>query len=440
MTDARTALKSLIIYAVCIPLALVLGYLLANPLDLQGLTLMGAIFLVLCAPLVIHYHYPFMLLAWNLGAVVFFLPGRMSLWMVAILLSYGVSFTHRILDRKLQFLRVPELVHPLIAFTLVVVVTAELRGGFGFRFMGGESVGGRRYVELLIGILGFFALTTRRIAPASVPRYLALFYLGGLGAAIAILYDRVPHYLDPVFLFIPPQTLDPTGEGAFIAFRPLGWPAVAIVSYLLARYGIRGMLTPGRRWLLLIFFSSLGIVLFSGSRLGFVIVAMTLALQFWLEGFARTRIMPFALGLLFLAAAVALPFANRLPLSMQRALAVLPKVQVDPSARIAADASSEWRREIWRVAIPQIPQFLLLGKGYTISREDYGFMTDRSFDQSRAENRAATLAGDYHNGPLSVILTFGIWGVMAFAWFLIAAFGAISNLDLLSCRPSTPIC
>ena len=28
------------------------------------------------------------------------------------------------------------------------------------------------------------------------------------------------------------------------------------------------------------------------------------------------------------------------------------------------------------------------------------------------------LAGDYHNGPLSVIIPFGIFGSLAFAWFL----------------------
>jgi len=31
------------------------------------------------------------------------------------------------------------------------------------------------------------------------------------------------------------------------------------------------------------------------------------------------------------------------------------------------------------------------------------------------------LAGDYHNGPLSVIIPFGIWGAATFLWFLIAA-------------------
>jgi O-antigen ligase len=47
-------------------------------------------------------------------------------------------------------------------------------------------------------------------------------------------------------------------------------------------------------------------------------------------------------------------------------------------------------------------------------------MTDSAFSQYQVENRAATIAGDYHNGPLSVIIPFGIWGVLAFLWFLIA--------------------
>jgi hypothetical protein len=31
------------------------------------------------------------------------------------------------------------------------------------------------------------------------------------------------------------------------------------------------------------------------------------------------------------------------------------------------------------------------------------------------------LAGDYHNGPLSLIIPFGIWGVITFLWFLAAS-------------------
>ncbi len=31
---------------------------------------------------------------------------------------------------------------------------------------------------------------------------------------------------------------------------------------------------------------------------------------------------------------------------------------------------------------------------------------------------ASMIAGDYHNGALSVIVPFGIWGMIAFVWFL----------------------
>jgi hypothetical protein len=34
------------------------------------------------------------------------------------------------------------------------------------------------------------------------------------------------------------------------------------------------------------------------------------------------------------------------------------------------------------------------------------------------EDSWAALAGDYHNGPLSVIIPFGVWGALAFLWFI----------------------
>lgn len=420
MTDARTAMKSLVVYAVCIPLALLIGYLLASQ-SLQDLTLIGVIFLILCAPLVIHFHYPFMLVAWNMGAVVFFLPGRMSLWLVAILLSFGMSFTHRILDKRRHFLWITEISRPLIFLAVVVLVTAQLRGGFGFRFMGGEEAGSRRYVELLVGILGFFALAALHITPRQRGRFLGLFFLGGLGGAVAVLFGHLPSFMNFIFLFIPPQTVAAEGAGVFYAFRPLTWPAIAVISFMLVRHGLRGILSPLNFWRLSILLASIVVVIFSGSRLGLVVVLMTLTFIYWLEGLVRSRMTPFVLMALLLAAALAVPFATRLPLSMQRTLAVLP-IEVDPAARATADDSSEWRRQIWRVAIPQIPQYLLLGKGYAISRAELNYMMDSSFGEGRrVEDRSATIAGDYHNGPLSVIIPFGIWGVIGFVWFQVAA-------------------
>jgi hypothetical protein len=45
---------------------------------------------------------------------------------------------------------------------------------------------------------------------------------------------------------------------------------------------------------------------------------------------------------------------------------------------------------------------------------------DSAFRTVDASQQGLALAGDYHNGPLSVVLPFGIWGVIAFLWFMLA--------------------
>jgi len=54
--------------------------------------------------------------------------------------------------------------------------------------------------------------------------------------------------------------------------------------------------------------------------------------------------------------------------------------------------------------------------------------TDVAFRTVDASQQGLALAGDYHSGPLSVIIPFGIWGAMAFLWLLIAgAWAMYSN-------------
>jgi O-antigen ligase len=107
-------------------------------------------------------------------------------------------------------------------------------------------------------------------------------------------------------------------------------------------------------------------------------------------------------------------FATRLPLSVQRSLTVLPFIQLDPLARMSAQISSDWRLQMWREVVPQIPQYLLIGKGYAFSA------TEQAQMMTRHSEEATELVGNYHNGPLSVILPFGIFGSIAFVWFLVA--------------------
>src|ERR1035441_7298645 len=47
---------------------------------------------------------------------------------------------------------------------------------------------------------------------------------------------------------------------------------------------------------------------------------------------------------------------------------------------------------------------------------------DTAFRPMDASQQGLALARDYHSGPISVVLPFGIWGVIALLWFVSAGF------------------
>jgi O-antigen ligase len=119
--------------------------------------------------------------------------------------------------------------------------------------------------------------------------------------------------------------------------------------------------------------------------------------------------------------ALLLPFANKLPLSFQRTLSILP-VEVDPVARASAESSTTWRLNMWKLVLPQIPRYLLLGKGYGLKTHELEILGSQTTGSQESSMEMAMIAGDFHNGPLSVIIPFGIFGAIGFLWFLYASY------------------
>ena len=155
--------------------------------------------------------------------------------------------------------------------------------------------------------------------------------------------------------------------------------------------------------------------------------ALLFLIQFFMEGLHRTRLLPIFAFIMLVAGVICIPLANRLPNTFQRALSFLP-LNINPAVRADALGSLNWRIEMWEAVLPQVPSHLLLGKGYAISSEDYQMMgTDTALHSIDPAEQGLALAGDYHSGPLSVILPFGIWGTIAFVWFLIAGVWALHH-------------
>ncbi len=422
MSNQFNVVRGLVIYGTCLVLAIFLGILLATPENRETLMVVGLVFGVLALPLVMRWHHPLLVLSWNLSAVAFFLPGDLQLWMLMTGVSLGISIFQRALNRGIKFMSAGSVILPLIVLAVVVLGTAHLTGGISFRAAGSGTYGGKRYLMVLLGIVGFFALIARRIPVADAGRYVGLYFLAGITAAIANLVTVVNPSYYFIFLLFPPD-LTAFQEAGNLTGRNigrlggLGAAASYIFYFLLACYGIRGLAGLRNFWRssLLILLVILGLL--GGFRSILISMILVFAFVFYFEGLLRTRYLPILIVGLIMVAAVVLPFMSQLPLSVQRTFSFLP-IRVDSVVAADAQDSTEWRLRMWKLLLPEVPNYLWLGKGYAIRGDDLELAQNLVMSGRGDTAEVAMLAGDYHSGPLSVIIPFGIFGALAFLWFL----------------------
>lgn len=424
MSNPSVLFRSLVTYGMCVPVALFLGYVLANPELLlvyrTQTILVGVLLMILVSPLFLKYHHPWLLASWNMSTVLFFLPGSPQLWMGLAAISLIIALLQYILNRENRLLSAPSVSNSLIAIMVVTVGTAYFTGGVGLRSLGSDVYGGKRYFMIVLSCLGYFAIVSRRILPERAYLYTILFFLGSGTMAIGSLAGYLPSQFNFLFLVFPVESLSflsHVTESVMTRSWGLSLLGLGIFCAMLARYGVSGIVSIQHpiRFLIFASFSFMGLM--GGFRSILIIYIMTFGMLLYLEGLLRTRMLPTILLTVVLGGALITAFATSLPLSVQRSLAFLP-IKIDPIAKLDAQGSSEWRIRMWQNVLPEIPEYLLLGKGYLFSSTDefmYRFKTaEESF-------KGSELVGDYHNGPLSVILPFGLGGVAAFLWFMVAA-------------------
>jgi hypothetical protein len=425
--NAPALIRTLVSYGICIPLAVWIGYLLAEPADRSTFSYAGILALFFLAPILLRWHHFLLIAGWNLGLTIFFLPGTPPVWLLLTALSLGISVLHRTVNSNAHFLSAPEIGRPLIFFLAVTITTAELTGGIGLHSFGSEVSGGKSYVTVIFGILGYFALTAVRIPPRRVGLYLGLFFLMGCSSAIGDLAPYVPPKLYFIFAFFPANGYDMEGAPGAVNFHPryAGVATLGLSGFLffLSRYGVRGLLLSGKPWRWILFSFFFIAIFFGGFRNLIILCGLTFAIQFFMERMHWSRAMPLFIFGGLISVTLLIPFVNKLPFTFQRALAFLP-LKIDPVARMDAEGSQEWRIEIWRDTYPKVPQYLLLGKGYSISKDELAVASNRRFTYLSTAD-AVGITQNYHSGPLSVLMPFGAWGAIAILWFWFASLRAL---------------
>ena len=145
---------------------------------------------------------------------------------------------------------------------------------------------------------------------------------------------------------------------------------------------------------------------------------------FILERLHRTPLLPaFALAGA-LAFGLMLPFTEQLPRSVQRALSFLP-IKIEPNILADAQGSWEWRLHMWEALLPDLPKYFWLGKGYSLNPTDL-YLSQQAMRYGRAPDyQSDLLVGNYHSGPLSTYIPFGVFGAITFVAFLGLALRAL---------------
>lgn len=421
MLNTSTASRLQLILGLCLPLAVLLGYMLAEPLDAASLAVVLVIFSVLSIPLLMRWHHPLLVLSWNAAISPYFLPGQPAAWMLMALASCLVAVITRAIDSNRRFLPVPAMTKVLAGVVILVVITALMTGGAGLRSMGSDQFGGKYYLYILLAIIGYFALTSQPIPREQAGWYVAFFFLSGTTAVVSNLAYLGGSGFYFLYQLFPPDLAVAQAQGetsalpGAIRIGGLVPFALAVWCYLLARFGLQGMFDLGKPWRMALFVALVGAGLLGGFRSVLIFFCLVALILFFLERLWRTRVVFLVLigGALILVGLIL--FSDRLPLSAQRAVSFLP-VKIDPIARMDAEVSTEWRLQMWKKLLPDVPHYLIKGKGYALSPSDL-YMIQESVTRGFANTSdIAALAGDYHNGLLSLIIPFGIWGVLVFGW------------------------
>ena len=151
------------------------------------------------------------------------------------------------------------------------------------------------------------------------------------------------------------------------------------------------------------------LAMFSGSRTSIIENLMFLGLWFSVsEGTILWRRV-FLFGVISLAVLIIMALgAKFLPLSLQRVLTIIPFADLSWEVRHDAMGTWDWRIEVWSRAMEDIPNYLFLGQGIAFDpRELYSNIAAGTFIREWA-----FITHSYHQGVLSLILIFGIPGLV----------------------------
>ena len=310
----------------------------------------------------------------------------------------------------------------LIAFLGVVLVTAAIRG-FGLRALGSDLWGGNAYVQIIINSVFFLSMRQMELTYKQCKTIVvAILLLSCLPWLASLLYSFTNGKIYQQFYFIAPdisaalysETLEQGAKVARIQSMAPTAMLLPIIAFWLPRNSLFGQI---RHALLLI--AAFILSGFSGHRGSIIVIVLTILIIGFINNKGSARIINRYSMTLAACMMLAIIFARHLPVSYQRTLSAIPFTHVSYEAKISAEQTSSWRMEIIERILPEVPRYLLLGKGHAFHPRDvpgwnvsYGMTEEQSI-------LIAIATHNYHNGPLTILIDLGLAGLLTSIIFFV---------------------
>lgn len=362
-------------------------------------------------------------------------PGDFSVGQLAIFYAFAVFLTLKAL-KVVRSKPIYNWIDYLLWINLAYLLTAYIRNPVGTLGMGFEKIGGKPYVEVLIGLLAYWVLNRVTISPKLATRMPLLMILGALfntfAGAVGMFIPSIGELLTPLYSGFAPAPLvvqDAPTDGKGID-RENCWVGggTSLLKAFCSYFSPLSLLNPLNIVRFLSTILVFVVVMKSGFRSVFLSTLFFFAFAaYFRKGMASAMRIPALVIPLLLFILIGHGTFFELPLNIQRTLSFLPG-KWDPVAQGDAEGSTEWRHEIWANVWNSGDKYIKnwwLGDGFGMTRSEL-----REAGQMGADSQEnLTVAGDYHSLPLSTIHVVGyvglallliqMGGMSFYAWMLI---------------------
>lgn len=321
----------------------------------------------------------------------------------------------------------------LLVINLLILLQAYLRNPAGMLFANAEIIGARAYFTVLVSVFCYIILAHSRMTHWQSRNFaylvcIPMIVAGGI-AAVTTIFPATSKFIYPFYSGVNIEELTDVGSLNSPEKRLSGLSDFAnpLLLLLCAVRSPLALILPNSPFVFGTFLIIIICFGLSGFRNQFILAGSYISISSVLRRTWSELVVFLVVGLVAIAIVAGMQTSGiQLPYTFQRSLSFIPFVQWDTEAKADADASTEWRLEMWRDALASDTYIRnkVLGDGFGFRMGDFLAMQQKimgwggAFAQT-ASNEMDMVKGSFHSGPLTTIRVVGYLGLATFLPWLI---------------------